>query len=48
VTNAAIAHARLRNSRLVGPPLAEAQDVVRWFGAIQSQDVPGALWAVRP
>lgn len=47
MTNAAIAHARLRNSRLVGPPLAEAQDVVRWFGAIQSQDVPGALWAVR-
>ena len=47
MTNAAIAHARLRNSRLAGPPLATAQDVVRWFGAVQSQDVPGALWALR-
>jgi hypothetical protein len=46
VTNRAIAHARLRNSRLVGPPLGSAAEVVRWFGAVQSQDVPGALWAV--
>jgi len=46
VTNRAIAHARLRNSRLVGPPLASPQDVVRWFGAVQSQDVPGALWGI--
>jgi hypothetical protein len=48
VTNRAIAHARLRNSRLVGPraPLATPEDVVRWFGAVQSQDVPGAFWAV--
>jgi hypothetical protein len=46
VTNRAIAHARLRNSRLVGPPLGSPQDVVRWFGAVQSQDVPGALWAL--
>ena len=46
MTNRAIAHARLGNSRLVGPPLASAVDVVRWFGAVQSQDLPGALWAV--
>ena len=46
VTNRAIAHARLRNSRLVGPPLATPEDVVRWFGAVQSQDVLGALWAL--
>jgi hypothetical protein len=46
VTNRAIAHARLANSRLVGPPFATAVDVVRWFGALQSQDIPGALWAV--
>jgi hypothetical protein len=46
VTNRAIAHARLASSRLVGPPFATAQDVVRWFGAVQSQDVPGAFWAV--
>ena len=46
MTNLAIAHARLRNSRLVGEPLASPVDVVRWFGAVQSQDVPGALWAI--
>jgi hypothetical protein len=46
VTNRAIAHARLRNSRLVGPPLATPEDVVGWFGAVQSQDVPGALWGI--
>ena len=46
MTNRAIAHARLRNSRLVGPPLATPEDVVGWFGAVQSQDVPGALWGI--
>lgn len=46
MTNRAIAHARLRNSRLVGPPLASPEEVVGWFGAVQSQDVPGALWAI--
>lgn len=46
MTNAAIALARLRNSRLVGTPLDRAEDVVTWFGAVQSQDVPGALWGV--
>jgi len=46
MTDLAIAHARLRNSRLVGGPLATPLDVVRWFGAVQSQDVPGALWAI--
>jgi hypothetical protein len=46
MTNRAIAHARLRNSRLVGGPLPSATDVVRWFGAVQAQDIPGSLWAV--
>jgi hypothetical protein len=46
VTNRAIAHARLRNSRLVGPGLATPEEVVGWFGAVQSQDVPGALWGI--
>jgi hypothetical protein len=46
VTNRAIAHARLRNSRLVGPPLGSPEEVVAWFGAVQSQDVPGALWGI--
>jgi Winged helix DNA-binding domain len=30
----------------VGSSLPSALDVVRWFGAVQSQDVPGAMWAV--
>jgi hypothetical protein len=46
MTNRAIAHARLRNSRLVGPPLATPEEVVGWFGAVQAQDVSGALWAI--
>jgi hypothetical protein len=46
VTNRAIAHARLRNSRLVGPKLATPEEVVGWFGAVQSQDAPGALWGL--
>jgi hypothetical protein len=46
MTNRAIAHARLRNSRLAGPPLAAPEDVVGWLGAVQSQDVPGALWGI--
>ena len=46
MTNRAITHARLRNSRLVGPSLSTAEDVVGWFGAVQSQDVPGALWGI--
>ena len=46
MTNRAIAHARLRNSRLAGPPLATPEEVVGWFGAVQSQDVPGALWGI--
>ena len=41
-----MAHARLRNSRLVGPPLTTPEDVVAWLGAVQSQDVPGALWGI--
>lgn len=46
MTNRAIAHARLRNSRLVGRHFATPEEVVGWFGAVQSQDVSGALWAL--
>ena len=50
VTNRTIAHARLGSSRLVGDPrlapLTDPLDVVRWFGAVQSQDVTGAFWAL--
>jgi hypothetical protein len=46
MTNRAIAHARLRNSRLAGPALATSEEVVGWLGAVQSQDVLGALWGI--
>jgi hypothetical protein len=37
---------RLRNQLLVGAQLAAPADVVRWFGAVQSQDLAAAKWAV--
>ncbi len=37
---------RLRAHRLAGNGLAAPVDVVRWFGAVQAQDFPGALWAL--
>jgi Winged helix DNA-binding domain len=42
----ALAARRLGAQRLVGEPLAHPVDVVRWFGAMQSQDYPAATWAV--
>ena len=41
-----IAIQRLRHQRLVGRPFARPEDVVRWLGAVQSQDYAGAKWAV--
>jgi hypothetical protein len=41
-----IAQQRLRTQRLAGPGFDNPADVVRWFGAVQAQDYPGALWAV--
>ncbi|HZQ49968.1 MAG TPA: winged helix DNA-binding domain-containing protein [Candidatus Dormibacteraeota bacterium] len=41
-----IVAARLRAQRLDGPAFAEPVDVVRHFGAVQSQDYPGAKWAL--
>jgi DNA glycosylase AlkZ-like len=37
---------RLRTQRLAGAGFGVPADVVRWFGAVQAQDYPGALWAV--
>jgi hypothetical protein len=42
----AIAQQRLRTQRLTGPGFAAPADVVTWFGAVQAQDYPGALWAL--
>ncbi len=46
MTNAAIAHRRLYNQRIVGPKFASPGEVVRWLGAIQAQDYAQALWAI--
>ena len=46
MTHREIAHARLRNSRLVGAGHRTPEAVVAWFGAVQAQDVPGALWGI--
>ena len=37
---------RLASSGLVEPRFATPEEVVGWFGAVQSQDVPGASWAL--
>ena len=41
-----IASRRLKAQRLIGEPSASPVDVVRWLGAVQSQDYAGAKWAV--
>ena len=41
-----IATLRLHNQRLSHTDLTTPADVVRWFGAIQAQDLPGALYAI--
>jgi DNA glycosylase AlkZ-like len=44
--SADVAHRRLHSLRLTTAPLDSPADVVRWLGAVQSQDYPGAKWAV--
>jgi len=36
----------MQNERLIKPVFRSPADVVRWFGAIQSQDFAGSLWAI--
>lgn len=38
--------ARIRNQRLAGGGFGRAEDVVRWFGAVQGQDVLASMWAL--
>jgi hypothetical protein len=40
-----VAHWRMHNLRLAGDPLPAPVDVVRWLGAVQSQDVGPAMWS---
>jgi hypothetical protein len=37
---------RLLNQRLIGAQFKRPEDAVRWLGAVQSQDYPGAKWAL--
>jgi Winged helix DNA-binding domain len=41
-----IAHRRLHNQRLSGPPAADPVDVVRHLGAVQAQEYAVAKWSV--
>ncbi len=41
-----LAQRRLHTQRIAGTPFAQAADVVRWLGAVQSQDFPAAKWAL--
>ncbi|MFN8564437.1 MAG: crosslink repair DNA glycosylase YcaQ family protein [Anaerolineae bacterium] len=41
-----IARRRLLNQRLSGAKFDTPQEVVRWLGAVQSQDYAGAKWAL--
>jgi hypothetical protein len=41
-----LAHRRMHNLRLSGPPLASVEDAVRWLGAVQSQDYGPAKWSI--
>nr|MDQ6908888.1 winged helix DNA-binding domain-containing protein [Chloroflexota bacterium] len=46
MTHLDIAHVRLHNHHIAGTKLAAPDAVVRWLGAVQSQDYAGAKWAV--
>lgn len=41
-----VAGLRLQSQRISRPEGRTPADVVRWFGAIQAQDLPASLWAV--
>lgn len=41
-----IVQQRLCNQRLLGAPFARPDEVVRWFGAVQAQEYPGAAWGI--
>src|SRR5690349_9771871 len=46
MTNLNIPHLRLQNQHISRPTFERPSDVVAWFGAVQAQDYPGALWAI--
>ena len=46
MTRADIAHQRLHNQRIAGAKFETPEAIVRWLGAVQSQDYAGGKWAV--
>ncbi len=46
MTHIEIKEKRLSNHALTQTPFQTPEDVVSWFGAVQSQDYPGACWAL--
>lgn len=36
----------MHNERLIGTPFSKPEDAVRWLGAVQAQDYPGAKWTI--
>src|SRR5687768_7903098 len=46
MTSSNILHARLINQQIAAHKFKSPGEVVKWFGAVQAQDYPGALWAV--
>lgn len=46
MTDLTVAHQRLHNQHLAEVLFEKPEDVVRWLGAVQSQDYPGAKWAI--
>ena len=44
--NLDLAQQRLLNQRLIGGQFKRPEDAVQWLGAVQSQDYPGAKWAL--
>ncbi len=41
-----IARLRLHNQRLTGAPFRSPVEAVRWFGAVQAQELPSSLYAI--
>src|SRR6266487_1691419 len=46
MTTFAIVQQRLHSQRLLGAPFARPEEVVRWFGAVQAQEYPGATCGI--
>lgn len=46
MTHQDIRSIRLSNEQLIGTKFKTPAELVRWFGAVQSQDFPGAKWAL--